>query len=358
MAKKETGAKTGAKKETKGAKKETIENKKIDVFQPTVTPKDLSGVNVDQDIIEIVKEWLETREIGYSLTSNNEIQTSLPAEYLDFMQKTIREIKLDRLDSMKESILSKGQLQNVLVTPEIQGDSLFLFVIAGNHRTAAMQGSGYKLNILIRKDLTLTHSLIENIKRYKMEPAEIIRYVKELVEFQGMNFYQISQETGISESTIEKYFGLQNLKPEEMKALKEKRITVGQAEYIAKTQKGSNPLTDEQRDKIFENATIGNSVESLKSDAKKLRKLKRNAETEKIAEGEKPEFVYNGKFSQERLDKQFQAYESLKESLDLDKRNPDEKEQVFINVIEDIFCLKAKDIEKEYVKHKALHNIK
>lgn len=348
MAKKET------KKET-GAKTESIENKKIDVFQPTVTPKDLSGVNVDQDIIEIVQEWLETREISYSLTANNEIQTSLSAEYLDFMAKTIREIKLDRLDSIKESILSKGQLQNVLVSPAVEDGSLFLFVIAGNHRTAAMQGSGFKLNILIRKDLTLTHSLIENIKRYKMEPAEIIRYVKELVEVQGMNFYQISQETGISESTIEKYFGLQNLKPEEMKALKEKKITVGQAEYIAKLQKGSNPLTDEQREKIFENATIGNSVESLKSDAKKLRKLKRNAETEKIVN---PEFVYNGRFSQERLDKQFQAYESLKESLDLDKRTPDKKEQVFINVIEDIFCLKAKDIEKEYKKFKALHNIK
>lgn len=338
-----------------GAKTAKIEEKRPDVFKPTVTPKDLSGVNTKQDVIEAVREWLETREISYSLTANNEIQTSLPAEYLDFMQKTIREIKLDRLDSMKESILTKGQLQNVLVTPEIQGEQLFLFVIAGNHRTAAMQGSGYKLNILIRKDLTLTHSLIENIKRYKMEPSEIIRYVKELVEVQGMNFYQISQETGISESTIEKYFGLQSLKPEEMKALKEKRITVGQAEYLAKVQKGSNPLTDEQREKIFENATIGNSVESLKSDAKKLRKLKRNAETEKIVN---PEFVYNGNFSQERLDKQFQAYESLRESLELDKREPDEKEKVFINTIEDIFCLKSEDVEKEYTKFKALHNIK
>jgi ParB/RepB/Spo0J family partition protein len=353
MANKET--KTAKTAKTEGAKTAKIEEKKADIFKPTVTPKDLSGVNPNQDIIEIVREWLETREIGYSLTANNEIQTSLPAEYLDFMQKTIREIKLERLDSIEESILSKGQLQNVLVTPEIQGDSLFLFVIAGNHRTAAMQGSGYKLNILIRKDLTLTHSLIENIKRYKMEPAEIIRYVKELVEVQGMNFYQISKETGISEATIEKYFGLQNLKPEEMKALKEKKITVGQAEYIAKLQKGSNPLTDEQRGKIFENATIGNSVESLKSDAKKLRKLKRNAETEKIVN---PEFVYNGNFSQERLDKQFQAYESLKESLELEKREPDEKEKVFINTIEDIFCLKSEDIEKEYTKFKALHNIK
>ena len=140
-----------------------------------------------------------------------------------------------------------------------------------------------------------------------------------------------------------------------MKALKEKKITVGQAEYIAKLQKGSNPLTDEQREKIFENATIGNSVESLKSDAKKLRKLKRDAETEKIVN---PEFIYNGNFSQERLDKQFQAYESLKESLELDKREPNEKEAVFINTIEDIFCLKAEDIEKEYTKFKALHNIK
>ena len=353
MANKESKEKKTAK--TEGAKTAKIEEKKADIFKPTTTPKSLSGVNKDQDVIEAVKEWLETREISYSLTANNEIQTSLPAEYLDFMAKTIREIKLERLDSMKESILTKGQLQNVLVSPAVEGDSLFLFVIAGNHRTAAMQGTGYKLNILIRKGLTLTHSLIENIKRYKMEPSEIIRYVKELVEVQGMNFYQISQETGISEATIEKYFGLQNLKPEEMQALKEKKITVGQAEYIAKLQKGSNPLTDEQRQKIFSNAMTGDSVESLKSDAKKLRKLKREAETEKIVN---PEFIYNGKFSQDRLDKQKQAYESLKESLELDKREPNEKEQVFINIIEDIFCLKSEDVEKEYTKFKALHNIK
>jgi len=45
-------------------------------------------------------------------------------------------------------------------------------------------------------------------------------------------------------------------------------------------------------------------------------------------------------FSQERLDQHFQTYENLKKKLELDKREPNEKEKVFLNVIEDIFCLK------------------
>ena len=45
-------------------------------------------------------------------------------------------------------------------------------------------------------------------------------------------------------------------------------------------------------------------------------------------------------FSQERLDQHFQTYENLKKKLELDKRKPNEKEKVFLNLIEDIFCLK------------------
>lgn len=144
-------------------------------------------------------------------------------------------IKFSResLEELAASIRETGVIQPLVVVPE---EDHYL-IIVGERRWRAAQLAGLKkVPALIRhlsREKQLEISLIENLQREDLNPLEIARVYKRLVEEIGLTHEEIATRVGKDRSSVTNYLRLLSLPPKIQDYLEENKFSMGHARALA-----------------------------------------------------------------------------------------------------------------------------
>lgn len=145
-----------------------------------------------------------------------------------------REFKPEDLSELAESIKSVGIIHPPLVRPLLGSDTYEL--IAGERRFRAAQLAGLKtIPVFIRQAsyaLSAQAALIENIQRVDLNPLEIAKALRQLMQDFGFNQDQLAQKIGKKRSTIANYLRLLSLPSSIQNSILKEEITMGHAKAI------------------------------------------------------------------------------------------------------------------------------
>lgn len=146
----------------------------------------------------------------------------------------------EELEELAQSIRSVGLIHPPLVRYIPQEECYEL--ISGERRFRASQIAGKtKIPVFIRHS---THSisaqaaLIENIQRVDLNPLEIAKALKKLIEDFGLSQDQLAQKIGKKRSTVANYLRLLSLPQTIQHSLSGALITMGHAKAILALEEG------------------------------------------------------------------------------------------------------------------------
>lgn len=139
----------------------------------------------------------------------------------------------EEFELLKRSIQETGIIQPITVDQEMQ-------VICGDQRLRAARALGLTtVPVLVRwvrdKEARAILSIEENIRRRQLQPSEMARAIKKLIELKETKNRadQVAREIGLSKRQINRYRGLENLIPEVSVLLDGGRLTQEAAIQIA-----------------------------------------------------------------------------------------------------------------------------
>lgn len=139
----------------------------------------------------------------------------------------------EEFELLKRSIQETGIIQPITVDQEMQ-------VICGDQRLRAARALGLTtVPVLVRwvgdKESRAILSIEENIRRRQLQPSEMARAIKKLIELKETKNRadQVAREIGLSKRQVNRYRGLENLIPEVSILLDGGRLTQEVASQIA-----------------------------------------------------------------------------------------------------------------------------
>jgi len=145
-----------------------------------------------------------------------------------------RDFCQEDLEELAQSIRTVGILHPPLVRPI--SDSHLFELISGERRLRAAQLADLStIPVYIRQtdyETSAQAALIENIQRVDLNPLEISKALKRLIEEFGVTQDQLSQQIGKKRSTIANYLRLLSLPKAIQESLLTHRITMGHAKAI------------------------------------------------------------------------------------------------------------------------------
>jgi ParB family chromosome partitioning protein len=152
------------------------------------------------------------------------------------------------LSELAESIKEMGLLHLPVVT-KILGTGRYE-IIAGERRIKACRQLGYKrVQVVVRPrgDLEeIAHlALIENVQRVDLNPLEVAKSIRTLIDDFGLSQEEIATKIGKKRSTVANYLRILQLSPPIQQAVQEGKITLAHAKVLL-----SCPET--QREKLFQ----------------------------------------------------------------------------------------------------------
>ncbi len=167
--------------------------------------------------------------------SQNDVLAKIPVENIvpnPFQPRVTFDV--EALEELKKSILSNGLIQPITVR-RIGNNTYQL--ISGERRLKACKDIGYKEipAYIIKVDsdeAMLAMALIENIQREKLNPIEVGRAYKRLMEECNLSQEQIAEKVGKDRSTIANSMRLLKLPVEVQESLIKEEITSGHARAI------------------------------------------------------------------------------------------------------------------------------
>ena len=137
------------------------------------------------------------------------------------------------LQELAESIIAVGFIHPPLVRPVEPG---FFELVSGERRFQAAQLAGLtKIPVHIRDSDTLMSAqmaLIENIQRVDLNPMEIAKALRSLIEEFGFNQEDLAARIGKKRSTVANYLRLLSLPKNIQDAVSQELITMGHAKAI------------------------------------------------------------------------------------------------------------------------------
>lgn len=139
----------------------------------------------------------------------------------------------DEINRLAASIRSVG----IIHPPVVQQDGENSYtLIAGERRVRAARQAGLThISVLVRpssKNFGLQAALIENIQRVDLNPLEVARAVKRLIDELGMTQRQLATALGKKRSTITNYLRLLNLPIEIQDKLSDGSLSLGHAKAL------------------------------------------------------------------------------------------------------------------------------
>ena len=144
-----------------------------------------------------------------------------------------RHFAREDLQELADSITTVGFIHPPLVRP-IEGG--FFELVSGERRFQAAQLAGLtKIPVHIRQSDTLMSAqmaLIENIQRVDLNPMEIAKALRSLIEEFGFGQEDLAQRIGKKRSTVANYLRLLALPKNIQDAVTQETITMGHAKAI------------------------------------------------------------------------------------------------------------------------------
>lgn len=138
-----------------------------------------------------------------------------------------------KLNELAESIREKGVLQPVLVHKNEDGYEL----IAGERRWRASQIAGLKKIPIIIKDVSSSEAfqlaLIENIQREDLNPVEVAKAFKRLMEDYNMTQLAVSEKVGKDRASIANYLRILTLPSHILAKVEDGTLSFGHARTVA-----------------------------------------------------------------------------------------------------------------------------
>ena len=135
-----------------------------------------------------------------------------------------------KLSELSESIKKSGVLQPIIV--QLLGNNRYQ-LIAGERRLRASKAAGLKTIPCLVKDVTdkdaAVLGLVENVQRSQLNTIEEALGYKSLQETYGLNAKEIGLLVGKSRPFIANLLRISNLSQKVQEALKEEKISFGQA---------------------------------------------------------------------------------------------------------------------------------
>lgn len=166
------------------------------------------------------------------------------------METSLKEIKVDQitvnpaqprrafaqqeLEELAESIKEVGVIHPPVV--RALGDGKTFELISGERRWRAAQLAGLKSIEVVVRDATVSHSaqaaLIENIQRVDLNPIEIAKALRSLIEQYGLQQDDVANRVGKKRSTVANYLRLLSLPKNIQDSVTSESITMGHAKAI------------------------------------------------------------------------------------------------------------------------------
>lgn len=144
-----------------------------------------------------------------------------------------RHFSEEALEELSQSILSVGLIHPPVVRPLPNGN---FEIISGERRFRATQLAGFKaVQVLIRESshsLSAEAALIENIQRVDLNPIEIAKALKNLIEQFGFGQEKLASRVGIKRSTLANYLRLLGLPKTIQDSVSSGTISMGHAKAV------------------------------------------------------------------------------------------------------------------------------
>lgn len=204
-----------------------------------------------------------TKRLGRGL---GEIIETVPQSAMNFVLLKTEQIKPGRfqprgeisdhgLEELKASIQRQGVIEPIIVRPVAHGT---YELVAGERRWRAAQALGIKEVPTIIKTLSdkeaLEYSLIENVQRENLNPAEEAKgYARLLQEF-GYTQEEIAAAVGKDRATVANMLRLLKLPTEILNGIREETITMGHAKALLMVDDGPKQL------ELYRHATKGSGL--------------------------------------------------------------------------------------------------
>lgn len=169
------------------------------------------------------------------------------------------------LDELAENIKKYGLIQPIVVRSTIMGNYQ---IVAGERRWRASMQAGLKTVPVIIRDLTdnetMEIAIIENLQRENLNPVEMAKGFKALMDTFSLTQEEVANKVGKSRSAVANILRLLDL-GEYLKYLEDGTITAGHARAML-------PLDDEMREIALELIKKGASVRDIEALSKKKAK--------------------------------------------------------------------------------------
>lgn len=179
------------------------------------------------------------------------------------------------LQELAQSILAVGLIHPPTVRPRSQGG---YELISGERRFRASQLAGLaKIPVLVRSSssnsISAQAALIENIQRVDLNPIEIAKSLRSMIEEFGFNQEDLARRIGKNRSTVANYLRLLALPENIQDSIKSERITMGHAKAILS-------LDEVEKQNLLHELVMRDSLTVRETESAALRiaeKAKRNA---------------------------------------------------------------------------------
>ncbi len=143
-----------------------------------------------------------------------------------------KSFSIESLNDLAESIKNHGVLQPIVVT---ERDGMYM-IVAGERRFRACQIAERETIPAIIKDFTDAQvkelALIENIQREDLNPIEIARGYKELMDDFNWTQEKLAKRLGKQRSSIANYLRLLSLEPEVVVLVQSGELSLGHAKVL------------------------------------------------------------------------------------------------------------------------------
>ncbi len=196
--------------------------------------------------VETVERQLEQArqgEAGYIITPRGTyrklkaemkwVPVNLPIIGPDY-RDLFRDMEGEDFEQLKCSIQELGLIQPIIIDQEMR-------VISGHQRLRAARSLGLEsvpaiVHLLGEDETRLIMVIEENIRRRQLQPSEMARAIKKLVElkYKRFNVQEVAQQIGLSERQVYRYGDLDHLIPEFSSLLDGGKLTQQVALQIAK----------------------------------------------------------------------------------------------------------------------------
>ncbi len=177
----------------------------------------------------------------------------------------------EALNELSSSIIHHGVIQPIAVRPTANG---MYEIVAGERRWRAAKQAGLTEIPVVVTELddkkTVVVSLIENIQRENLNPIEIAKSMKKIIDENDLTQEEIAQTLGKSRSGVANYLRLLELPERTKSALADGRITLGHAKVLAVLGDEADDIIDE----IIEKCMSVRDTEALVKKISEPKKVK------------------------------------------------------------------------------------